>query len=458
MAAVRGRPGGGGAQGRARPVPTRWRPGTARYDSGTSSRRRACASRRPDRSPTSCAGWPSAGWRQAAAAAPPEAVLPDYLRLPDAKPRNMTHPTRDPSPDLRRPAAGDRDRAARVLHAVVAGDVRARAVQAVRASAWRPLRDGRLVGYLVCSRYDTVWHVMNVAVDDRLLREGIATALMEHLFAAADGPGEQYTLEVRTSNDGGDRAVRAVRLPRRRAPARLLPRQPRGRRDHVAHRARAGGRRGRVILALETSCDDTCAAVVTRDGRGPLERDRLAGAAARALRRRGAGGGLAPPPGAGRRGDRRRARERRRRRWTTIETVAVTRGPGLIGALLVGVSTAKALAAARELPLVAGRPPARPRGGQHARPGPDRAALPLPRGQRRAHLPRARGRPARLRGARPDARRRRRRGLRQGRAAARPRAIRAGPSSTGSRATATRTPSTSRARRPATGSTSASAA
>jgi len=62
------------------------------------------------------------------------------------------------------------------------------------------LRDGRVVGYLVCSRYDTVWHVMNVAVDDRLLRQGIAAALMEHLFAEADGAGEQYTLEVRTSN------------------------------------------------------------------------------------------------------------------------------------------------------------------------------------------------------------------------------------------------------------------
>jgi [ribosomal protein S18]-alanine N-acetyltransferase len=62
------------------------------------------------------------------------------------------------------------------------------------------LRDGRVVGYLVCSRYDTVWHVMNVAVDDRLLRQGIATALIERLFADADGPGEQYTLEVRTSN------------------------------------------------------------------------------------------------------------------------------------------------------------------------------------------------------------------------------------------------------------------
>jgi [ribosomal protein S18]-alanine N-acetyltransferase len=65
--------------------------------------------------------------------------------------------------------------------------------------------DGRLVGYLVCSRYDTVWHIMNVAVDDRLLRRGIATALIERLLELADGPGEQYTLEVRTSNEGAIR-------------------------------------------------------------------------------------------------------------------------------------------------------------------------------------------------------------------------------------------------------------
>jgi ribosomal-protein-alanine N-acetyltransferase len=63
------------------------------------------------------------------------------------------------------------------------------------------LADDRVVGYLVCSRYDTVWHVMNVAVDDRLLRRGIATAMLAELFAQADKPGEQYTLEVRESND-----------------------------------------------------------------------------------------------------------------------------------------------------------------------------------------------------------------------------------------------------------------
>ena len=62
------------------------------------------------------------------------------------------------------------------------------------------LRGDRLVGYLVCSRYDTVWHVMNVAVDNRLRRQGLATALIEELFAQLDKPGAQYTLEVRTSN------------------------------------------------------------------------------------------------------------------------------------------------------------------------------------------------------------------------------------------------------------------
>ena len=67
------------------------------------------------------------------------------------------------------------------------------------------LIDERLVGYLVCSRYDTVWHVMNVAVDDRLLRQGIASTLLERLFDMADKPNEQYTLEVRTSNDAAIR-------------------------------------------------------------------------------------------------------------------------------------------------------------------------------------------------------------------------------------------------------------
>ena len=92
-----------------------------------------------------------------------------------------------------------------------------------------------MLGYLVCSRYDTVWHLMNVAVDDRRRREGIAISLIERLFELADAEGEQYTLEVRIVQHGGDPPLRALRLQGRRTPARLLPRQPRGRGDHVAH-------------------------------------------------------------------------------------------------------------------------------------------------------------------------------------------------------------------------------
>ena len=104
-----------------------------------------------------------------------------------------------------------------------------------------------------------------------------------------------------------------------------------------------------MILALETSCDDTCAAVLTPDGRIASNvissqgiHDRYGGvvpeiasrhhlelvgpAVQDALHQAGVG-------------------------FDGVELVAVTRGPGLVAALLVGLAAAKAIAAARELPL-----------------------------------------------------------------------------------------------------------
>jgi N6-L-threonylcarbamoyladenine synthase len=104
-----------------------------------------------------------------------------------------------------------------------------------------------------------------------------------------------------------------------------------------------------VILGLETSCDDTCAAVIAPDGEISANvvssqgvHDRFGGVvpelASRhhlelvnavvddALARAGA-------------------------TLDDVSLVAVTQGPGLVGALLIGVATAKAIAAARELPL-----------------------------------------------------------------------------------------------------------
>ncbi|MDQ2759979.1 MAG: ribosomal protein S18-alanine N-acetyltransferase [Actinomycetota bacterium] len=58
---------------------------------------------------------------------------------------------------------------------------------------------GRLLGYLVCSRYDRDWHLMNIAVDPPARRRGLARALMVALLERA-GSEQQYTLEVRPSN------------------------------------------------------------------------------------------------------------------------------------------------------------------------------------------------------------------------------------------------------------------
>ncbi|HEX6763291.1 MAG TPA: ribosomal protein S18-alanine N-acetyltransferase [Gaiellaceae bacterium] len=67
--------------------------------------------------------------------------------------------------------------------------------------------EGReLVAYIVNSRYVDAWHVMNVAVDPDRRRRGIATRLLEQLFALTHGDERRgYTLEVRISNDAAIR-------------------------------------------------------------------------------------------------------------------------------------------------------------------------------------------------------------------------------------------------------------
>jgi ribosomal-protein-alanine N-acetyltransferase len=60
--------------------------------------------------------------------------------------------------------------------------------------------EGRLVGYLICSRYDTVWHVMNVAIDLDHQRRGLASALLAELYERVGEEDARFTLEVRRSN------------------------------------------------------------------------------------------------------------------------------------------------------------------------------------------------------------------------------------------------------------------
>jgi [ribosomal protein S18]-alanine N-acetyltransferase len=59
--------------------------------------------------------------------------------------------------------------------------------------------DDELVGYLVCSRYDQAWHLMNVAVAPERRRAGVASHLIGRLLEEA-GRELPFTLEVRVSN------------------------------------------------------------------------------------------------------------------------------------------------------------------------------------------------------------------------------------------------------------------
>ena len=104
-----------------------------------------------------------------------------------------------------------------------------------------------------------------------------------------------------------------------------------------------------VILALETSCDDTCAAVVTEDGSVLANVISSQGVHSRY-------GGVVPEIASRHHlelvGDVvDQALGEAAVTLAEVRLVAVTQGPGLVGALLVGVATAKALAAAHELPL-----------------------------------------------------------------------------------------------------------
>jgi ribosomal-protein-alanine N-acetyltransferase len=58
-----------------------------------------------------------------------------------------------------------------------------------------------LLGYLVCSRYEQVWHLMNVAVAPERRRAGVARSLIARLVEEA-GDRLPFTLEVRVSNGG----------------------------------------------------------------------------------------------------------------------------------------------------------------------------------------------------------------------------------------------------------------
>ena len=191
------------------------------------------------------------------------------------------------------------------------------------------LRGETLVGYLICSRYDTVWHIMNVAVDPELRRLGHRDGAAVRADRAHRRERARFTLEVRESNtgaialyerygfraagrrrryyqDNGEDAVVMWRTPvdARRA----LRRRPQPGADVTAAepRPRASRRAATTPARRSSAATATCCAnVISSQGIHD------------ALRRRRAGDRHPPPPRARQRRRRRRAAHAPARRSTT---------------------------------------------------------------------------------------------------------------------------------------------
>jgi len=111
-----------------------------------------------------------------------------------------------------------------------------------------------------------------------------------------------------------------------------------------------------VVLGIETTCDETAAAVVERfdDGRGKI----LSNIVLSQVSEHAAFGGVVPEIAARAHVEALdriidKAMGQAKRRYSTIDAIAAAAGPGLIGGVIVGLTTAKAIALVTEKPLIA---------------------------------------------------------------------------------------------------------
>jgi N6-L-threonylcarbamoyladenine synthase len=212
---------------------------------------------------------------------------------------------------------------------------------------------GRVLGYLVGRRYPDEWHLMDVAVDPQVRRQGVGQNLLADFLQAADGAHKPVILEVRASNIAAGALYAAhgfTVIGRRRGyygrgseDAVVMERPPAA----EATTWMADG----PLLAIETSCDDSAAAVLSAGGQVMAtvvhSQDTI----------HERYGGVVPEVASRAHVERLTAVVREALRQADVEVdalgaVAATVGPGLIGALLVGVQTAKAIAWSRRLPFL----------------------------------------------------------------------------------------------------------
>jgi len=215
---------------------------------------------------------------------------------------------------------------------------------------------GDVAGFLMGRRYPDMWHVLDLAVSVAHRRQGVARGLVREFLQAADGAGRPVLLEARENNAGAVALYESegfVALSVRKGyygdtgeNALVMVREAGG----GVHRGRSDRGLGGPVLAIESSCDDTAAAVIAPGGQILSSVSHSQDAIHERY------GGVVPEVASRAHVERLSAvvSEALREadcRVDDLSGVAVTVGPGLIGALLVGVQTAKAIAWSKRLPL-----------------------------------------------------------------------------------------------------------
>jgi len=231
--------------------------------------------------------------------------------------------------------------------------------------------DGTLAGYAGAMWHGEEAHVMNLAVLPALRRKGLGTVLLSELLTRLVGTGaRRVTLEVREHNaaalalyeTAGFRAVGArpgyyaetgedavimwtddLAAPGAAARLEVLEDQA----FHALHGI--GGEE--MVLAIETSCDETAAAVM----RGGTQL--MSSVVASQVEFHSRFGGVVPEIASRKHTEAivavvDEALAEAGVGFEDLDAVAVTHGPGLVGALVVGLAYAKGLTFATGLPLV----------------------------------------------------------------------------------------------------------